>query len=204
MTTTFDGSGATINQGTMTRTVCNNTLKVALSDKRAVIKTRHTTKFNAQQVGRELAQIAKGFEQYKIMGEAMAKTHMAKDEVANFFKSCLGIPFDAKKEDVSTRKMNQFEELNQAYIKTLLEGTEPETAWSALNAVTRYVDHDKSARQGDAGIEQSRFHSAQFGTGAAMKARAVELLTDRYVTYAPSDDVSSILKQSFKPEMERV
>jgi phage/plasmid-like protein (TIGR03299 family) len=35
MSTTFDGSGATINQCTMTRVVCQNTLRMAHADKRA-------------------------------------------------------------------------------------------------------------------------------------------------------------------------
>jgi phage/plasmid-like protein (TIGR03299 family) len=64
MSTTFDGSGATINQCTMTRTVCQNTLRIAHADTRAQIKTRHSTRFNAAQVGKELAQLAQGFAQY--------------------------------------------------------------------------------------------------------------------------------------------
>mgnify|MGYP001591432721 CR=1 FL=1 len=50
------------------------------------------------------------------------------------------------------------------------------TWWGALNAVTHYVDHQASARDttGD-GVGASRFASAQFGTGAAMKNNALEL-----------------------------
>lgn len=195
MTTTFDGTGATINQGTMTRTVCNNTLKVALSDTRSVVKTRHNTRFDANRVGRELAQIASGFEQFKAMGDAMGSTYMSKDVVSKYFKSLLDIPFKAKRDDISTRKANQFAELNAAYRTTVLEGTEPETAWTALNAVTRYVDHDRSTRGGNAGQDEGRFLSAQFGSGAAMKAKAVELLI-------ADEDFKALLSQSFKPSSE--
>lgn len=211
MTTTFDGSGATINQGTMTRTVCNNTLKVALSDARAVVKTRHNTKFEPHRVGTELAQIAKGFDQYKAMGDAMGETHMTKDVVSKYFKTLLDIPFDAKQDDISGRKRNQFQELNSAYRSTVAEGTEPETAWAALNAVTRYVDHDRSTR-GGSGQEESRFLSAQFGSGATLKAHAVELLiTDEDFKsllgrpFTPSNrednDIKSLLARPFTPRM---
>ena len=176
MTTSFDATQATINQATMTRAVCANTIKAATADKRAVVKTRHNTKFNADRVGRELGQLCQGFEAFKAMGDAMADTTMKKDVVSKYFKALLDIPFDAKTDDVSARKLNQFSDLNRAYGATVREGTTPETAWTALNAVTRYVDHDRSTRGGTS-QDESRFLSAQFGSGAAMKAKAVELLT---------------------------
>jgi phage/plasmid-like protein (TIGR03299 family) len=211
MTTTFDGSGATINQATMTNVVCLNTLKASLCDTRAIIKTRHNTKFNPERVGNELSQIASGFETFKRMGDAMAATHFAKDETRNFFKKLLDIPFDAKSEDVSTRKLNQYNELKDAYRTTAGE-TEPETAWCALNAVTRYVDHDRSTR-GGSNQDEARFLSAQFGSGAAMKAQAVELLTSNEDFKAimaqpfipasrdPDADIKAMLASPFKPRM---
>lgn len=176
MSTTFDGSGATINQGTMTRVVCNNTLNVALTDARAVIRTRHNTKFDPARVGKELAQIAQGFASFKSMGEALAMNEMAKADISNFFKACLDIPFDVKSDEVSTRKLNQFESLGKAYTATVREGTQAGTAWAALNAVTRYVDHDRSVH-GDG--DEARLASAQFGSGATLKGKAMELLLPR-------------------------
>lgn len=171
MTTTFDGSGSTINQGTMTRVVCNNTLDMATADKRAVIRTRHNTKFDAAKVGRELGQIAQGFAVYKQVGDALAQAEMAKEEVSAFFKSCLDIAPDANFSDLSTRKQNQFEAVRQSYKTTVAEGAEG--AWAALNAITRYVDHERT------GDDEKRFVSAQFGTGAGMKAKAMGLLMPR-------------------------
>lgn len=178
MTTTFDGSGATINQGTMTRVVCNNTLNVAVADDRAVIRTRHNTRFDAARVGRELAQIAKGFASYSAMGEAMAQNEMAASDVSAFFKACLDIPFDTKEADVSSRKLNQFQALRNAYGATVREGTQSGTAWAALQAITRYVDHDKDTRGGDS-QDEARFTSAQFGSGAQLKSKAMDLLMPR-------------------------
>ncbi len=145
------------------------------------------------------------------MGDAMAETQMGKDVVAKYFKALLDIPFDAKSDTVSTRKLNQFQDLNRAYRSTVMEGTQPETAWTALNAVTRYVDHDRSTRGGNGNADESRFLSAQMGSGAAMKARAVELLTTDEdfrallskpfipsATVTGTDDVMAILRQPFR------
>jgi len=176
MSTTFDATGATKNKLTDTRVVCNNTLDVALGgDKRAEVSTRHTSKFNADKVSRELEGMAQSVEKYKIFGDQMAETRMVKETVSKYFKALLDIPFDAKVDDVSTRKMNQFSDLNRAYQQTVSEGAQAETAWAALNAVTRYVDHAKSTRGGNE--TESRLLSAQFGSGATMKAEAVRLIT---------------------------
>lgn len=175
MTTTFDGTGATKNQGTMTRTVCNNTLRVALADKRAVVSTRHNTKFNPERVGRELASIAQGYDNYRLMAEAMVQVDMSRAAVSDFFKTCLDIPKTASRDDISGKKLNQFDSLVSAYSTTLDEGTKPNSAWAALNAITRYVDHDRSTRGGES-KEEARVLSSNFGSGDALKAKAVNLL----------------------------
>lgn len=173
MTTTYDGTGSTINQGTMTRVVCNNTLNMALCDKRAVIRTRHNTKFDPAAVGAELASIAQGFAVYKGVGDALANVELTKEEVRAFFRECLEIPLDATKEEVSPRKQNQFSALSQAYTVSKREGA-ADGAWAALQAITRYVDHDRTK-----GDDEKTFTSAQFGSGATMKATAMNLLLPR-------------------------
>jgi phage/plasmid-like protein (TIGR03299 family) len=182
MSTSFDCSGATINQATMTRVVCQNTLDASLSDKRAVVRTRHNTKFDSKKVAAELSAIAQGFEAFKAMGDAMALVHMSERDTVAFFKALLDIPFDATSEDISGKKRNAFEALANAYETTLREGTEACTQWTALNAVTRYVDHDKNCKGADE--NESRFLSSNFGSGAAMKARAVQLLMPKMAVAA--------------------
>jgi phage/plasmid-like protein (TIGR03299 family) len=176
MSTTYDATGATTNQCSMTRAVCQNTIRIALADQRAMIKTRHSTKFDAAKVGRELAQLAQGFANYKAIGDAMALTEMSAQQVSEFFKTILEIPFDAKKEDVSTRKMNQFADLSRAYSTSVKEGAEKNSVWSALQAVTRYADHDRAVQKGDQQESIARFNSAQFGTGDLIKGKAMNLL----------------------------
>jgi hypothetical protein len=109
------------------------------------------------------------------MAEAMIAADMSAEQVSQFFKQCLDIPFDAKQADLSTRKMNQFQALRNAYSATVQEGTKPLSQWAALNAITRYVDHDKTTRGSD-NKDEARVLSANFGSGAALKAKAVALL----------------------------
>lgn len=176
MSTTFDGSGSTVNQCSMTRVVCQNTLRMAHADGRAMIKTRHSSRFNAAKVGEELSQLAQGFANYKKIGDAMATVEMSSKQVSDFFKQVLEIPFDAKQADISGRKMNQFKDLSQAYSTSVKEGAAKNTPWAALQAITRYVDHDRSVQTNGMTEQVARFRSAQFGSGDDLKGKAMGLL----------------------------
>lgn len=210
MTTTFDGTGSTINRATMTRVVCNNTLDAALADRqKSIVRTRHSTKFDPARVGAELATIAKGFTAYAAMGEAMAGHAMMGVEVSRLFKHVLEIPFDAETKDVSTRKMNQFGELSQAFTRTRNERNESKdgtSAWTALNAVTRYADHDRATR-GSGDADERRFASSVVemgGSGQALKARAVEYLEGIGVDWRGGDDgMAAFLAQPLRSDGPR-
>lgn len=181
MSTTYDATGSTINQATMTRVVCQNTLRMAHADSRAQIKTRHSTKFDAARVGKELGQLATGFANFKAIGDAMGRVEMAKDQVSDFFKDMLDIDRKAKREDISARKANQFSDLSVAYKRSVSEGAGNGTVWAALQAITRYADHDRSVRVpvgADVVRDENvaRFNAAQFGSGDTFKGKAMELL----------------------------
>lgn len=167
MSTSYDGTYATVNQGSMTRTVCNNTLDASLQDKRAVIRTKHCSVFNADAVSRELAVVAQSFQDYKAMGEAMVNVHMTGDQIAAFFKKVLNVTAE---DEISKRKENQIVALEAAYATTLREGVKQNSSWAVLQAVTRYIDHDRIAN------DNKRRQSAQFGEGAAIKRRAFAAL----------------------------
>jgi len=176
--TSFDGTLATYMQATLTRVVCDNTLHAAVWGKDAKasqIKIYHNAKFDAASAGKQLAEIVKSFDHFKQMGDAMATVELVNGEVSSFFKKLLDIDPKDKWDDLSTRKQNQFNAMRACYDETMQEGTEKGTVWTALNAVTRYVDHNRSSRNGDSPTS-ARFDSALFGSGANMKAQAVGLL----------------------------
>jgi phage/plasmid-like protein (TIGR03299 family) len=176
MSTSFDSSQATRNEATMTRVVCQNTLRAAHMNAKALIKTRHNTRFDGRQVHKELGQIAQSFVEFKALGDAMAQTEMAQRDVEVFFTSLLGIPADAKAADISTRTRNIAADLGASYRKTQSErASQRNDCWTALQAVTRYVDHDRTVRNAP-NETVGRFDSGTFGSGDAMKGKAMQLL----------------------------
>jgi phage/plasmid-like protein (TIGR03299 family) len=176
MSTSFDASQATRNEATMTRVVCQNTLRAAHANAKAMIKTRHNTRFDGKQVHRELGQIAQSFVEFKALGDAMAQTAMSQRDVEVFFTSLLGIPADAKAADISTRTRNIAADLGSSYRKTQRErNSDRNDCWTALQAVTRYVDHDRTVRNAPNEVV-GRFDSGTFGSGDQMKGKAMTLL----------------------------
>jgi phage/plasmid-like protein (TIGR03299 family) len=183
MSTSFDSTQATRNEASFIRVVCNNTLRAAHMGNKAVVKTRHSTRFNGAQVARDLADVLQAFDAYKVMGDALACAAMSRDDVVRFFGDVLEIPAGAKRGDkdaASTRKWNQLDDLQRAFGVTQRErNTEQADAWTALQAVTRYVDHDRSTRGSDGtadGLAAARFDSGTFGSGDALKGKALNLL----------------------------
>jgi phage/plasmid-like protein (TIGR03299 family) len=177
LTTSFDGSLATTAQATMIRVVCNNTLTASVFDpKAATIKIRHNklwTPSVAEEAHDKLTAVAESFDAYKGMAETLAAIRMSKIQTEEFFKTLL---FGNKKEDeIKTRGMTNFTNLMEAFGETIHEGTDANSAWTAFNAVTRYVDHGRSTRRtnGDESAEVARMSSAWFGSGAALKGKAL-------------------------------
>lgn len=176
MSTSFDASQATRNEATMTRVVCQNTLRAAHMNAKALIKTRHNTRFDGKAVHKELAQIASSFVEFKAMGDAMAQQAMTRDSVQSFFATLLGVAPDAKASDISTRTKNIATDLAASYRRTQHErNSSRDDVWTALQAVTRYVDHDRSVRNAPNEVV-GRFDSGTFGSGDQMKGKAMELL----------------------------
>jgi phage/plasmid-like protein (TIGR03299 family) len=175
MVTSFDGSLATRNKMLVTRVVCQNTLAVGLGEKTPSITTRHSTKFDAKRVGQELSRLAASTARFKQVGDAMATVHLDSNAMLTFFRQCLDIAESDKLEDLSTRKKNQLASLAGAHDRSVAEGAEKFTAWSALQAVTRYADHERSTRGGNS-EDAARFESANFGSGDALKQKAMGIL----------------------------
>jgi phage/plasmid-like protein (TIGR03299 family) len=182
-TTSFDGTMATGNIASMMATVCNNTLQMNRQSGKQT-KVRHNSALNEakqDKINDELMSVIASFEQYKVMADAMAIVKQSADDTKMLLQAIFfgkdKVPTSA--DDMKTQTKNQLEDLFDCYRITVQEGREVGTVWATLNAVTRYVDHNRTTRDhsGD-GELMSRFASAQFGSGQAMKARAVDYLTD--------------------------
>jgi phage/plasmid-like protein (TIGR03299 family) len=183
-TTTFDGTGSSLFWPSIIRAVCKNTIAAGLAGaKNTKVAVRHNAKLDPDTVRTQLAELAQATLQFKALGDALAKHSMSPQDISTLFKSVLDIPADATQNakgevvGTTTRKFNQFAELCQAFKRSTDERGGSKDAFTALQAVTRYVDHARSVKANGAGNETiARFDAANFGSGAALKAKAVGLL----------------------------
>lgn len=180
--TSFDGTLATRIGGTATRVVCENTLQAAAYGE-SVIAIRHNVEFDAVQHEKALEMLQKclaDFDGYRDMAESLYQIKMSERDVDAFFRKLAGVK---ESDDIESKGFGKakaiIDKLKAAFDVTLNEpGTDEMTAWAALGAVTRFVDHDRSARQTIEGETKNdaRFASAQFGSGSVLKAQAVKML----------------------------
>jgi phage/plasmid-like protein (TIGR03299 family) len=185
--TSYDGTMATVAKFTAIRVVCNNTITAAVggySNGRVIqgeaekntgylksaVRVLHSERFDAQAVRLQLGIVANSFEGFLVQSRQLAGTGMDQVQADDFVAELLR-PYHTSARPVTeskayTRIMQLF---NGQAIGSELPGVAG-TRWAMLNAVTELVDHERGRSN------NTRMESAWFGTGAALKARAVDLL----------------------------
>ena len=188
LATSYDGTMATVAKFTAIRVVCNNTITAAvggysngspikgeaetsLGYLKSAVRVLHSENFKADAVRMELGIAADAWERFLINSRQLAGVGMAQEE-ADAFVSALLKPWHRAARDVTqSRAYGRIMQLFQgAQIGADIPGVMG-TRWAMLNAVTELVDHERGRS------DNTRIESAWFGTGAALKSRAVELLT---------------------------
>lgn len=184
LATSFDATLSTTAKWTGVRTVCNNTLSLATgktnteSDKTTgavvqSIKVTHSERFDAAAVRQQLGIVLTAWDRFQVNARLLAEKELSPEEANELTYALIeptinppkGQPFpDVRK----TRNYRRIIELfsGDAIGYDLAGGN---TAWSWLNAITQFVDHERGRSA------SSRMNSAWFGTGDALKSRAFEL-----------------------------
>ncbi len=170
MSTSFDTTQASRLQPTDVNVVCNNTLRAAWTGADCVVKWYHGRAFDRDAIAADLAKVLAGSDRYKVIGDALATVKVTEEFNKTFFETLVGISPEAKKEDLATRTLNNYAALWSAFKTSTDERNGSQDAFTALNAVTRYVDHVKTVQGGD------RMSSATFGAGDRFKGQALGLL----------------------------
>lgn len=167
--TSYDGTMATVAKFTTIRVVCNNTITAALNDTQGTVRVLHSERFDPEAVRLELGIVANNWERFLVQSRQLAKVEMSAIEADSFVAELLK-PYHSGRLDVTeSRAFKRIRVLfNGGSIGNELAGS---TRWGMLNAVTELVDHERGRS------DNTRLESAWFGTGAAIKARALELLT---------------------------
>lgn len=179
--TSYDGTMATIAKFTAIRVVCNNTITPAVNstadetDKgylKSSVRVLHSERFDADAVRLQLGIVANQFERFMVQSRQLSHVTMTASDSDLFVRELLK-PYHTSKIDLSEtraykRVMDLFE--NRKAIGSDIPGVAG-TRWAMLNAVTQLVDHERGRS------DNTRLESAWFGTGSALKNRALELLT---------------------------
>jgi phage/plasmid-like protein (TIGR03299 family) len=184
----YDGTMSSFGYLSSLRTVCWNTLSANIAERKreggktgkagqGFFRVPHSAAFDGKVLGSALGLAGKELQVRSGIFNSLAGYKMQAAAVAKFFCDVLKIE-ETNHDKLSTRTRNVLDVLANAY----LTGPGAElasangTAWGALNAVTHYVDHLAATRDSyEDGTGAARFASAQFGTGADIKARALEL-----------------------------
>ena len=170
--TSYDGTMATVAKFTSVRVVCNNTITAALGrENSGTVRVLHSERFNPDAVRLELGIVGDSWERFLVQSRALVKVSMPKLAADAFVTELLTPYHSSKMELTATRGYRRIMELfNGQALGATIPGVAG-TRWAMLNAVTELVDHERGRSA------NTRIESAWFGTGAALKNRALELLS---------------------------
>ena len=174
LTNSHDGGSPLKVLFTPIRVVCENTLLAALgqADKSQTVSIRHTGDIlgKAKEAQRLLGISLKYYDSFGEQGRHFADRRLSASGLKSYFEDLVPDPKDAD----PSRAIATRESLVRLFESG--KGSDLESArgtlWGAVNAVAEFVDFERSARQSEMGEQMSRFKSALFGTGAALKERA--------------------------------
>lgn len=177
----YDGTLASFGYVSSFRTVCWNTLSANLAQAkggRSLFTIPHSSIFSGAVLGAALGLLG---QEMKVRAEVfnnLAGRKATQQKVAAYFAKVMDVDMGEGFEKLAPQTRRKLEALADAYQNG--PGANLQSAngtwWGALNAVTHYVDHLAATRDTTAdGPERSRFASAQFGTGARLKQKALEL-----------------------------
>lgn len=178
--TSYDGTMATIAKFTAIRVVCNNTITPAVNstagevDKgyiKSAVRVLHSERFDADSVRLQLGIVSNQFERFLVQSRQLAGVPMKAEDADSFVQELLA-PYHTSKKDIEESKAYKriLQLFNGAAIGSDIGGVAG-TRWGMLNAVTQLVDHERGRS------DSTRLESAWFGTGSAIKNRALELLS---------------------------
>jgi phage/plasmid-like protein (TIGR03299 family) len=169
LSTSADGSLATECRWTTVRTVCNNTLSIALKGKSA-FKVSHRSVFNPDDARDAVEAANAEFSAFMETARTLANVKMEQD-----IAEAMTIKLLTKTSEQVARESAAFERImglfNGGGKGSNFESAH-DTAWGWLNAVTEYADHHVRARS-----DENRQAAALWGAGDALKQKALSLVS---------------------------
>ena len=171
LVTSADGTLATQASMVSTRTVCNNTLTLAINeDSTNRIKVSHRRIFDPMMIKQNMGLIDNAWEKFKEDMKLLCNTSIS-DRAANEFIVKL---FSDNDGEISARAKNRAEQAYQLYMGNGMGAqTSKNTLWGVLNAITEQTQWHNNARSSD-----TKLWSTWYGAGAAMNDKAYSMLME--------------------------
>jgi phage/plasmid-like protein (TIGR03299 family) len=194
----FDGTTPIQVMFTMIRVVCNNTLSMAIKGAKNIFNVRHTSSAEEQvkQVQKALGLQYNYVTKADLVITSLVNAKLTATETVNILNDVIfpipqkiiqtvganNQPVHTLKEANQTaltirkNKIDRVLELVETGAGTDIPGVKG-TKWGLYNALTEFVDHDRTVKSGkNRTALEGRFENAPFGSGAAWKADALDLL----------------------------
>jgi len=169
LATSCDGSLATTAQFTSVRVVCNNTLQMAVGERKGAVRVPHSTTFDPAAVKQELGIGISAWESFMASIRALSNRPVNKFEAMSYLVNVLGDPALPLNDQPNQKAIQAVYGLYAGEGKGSKLEAASGTAWGLLNGITEYVDVHRRARNQD-----YRLDSAWFGQGAQIKQKAYE------------------------------
>lgn len=167
ISTSADGSLATEVRRTTVRTVCKNTLAMAMADAKASVKVSHRSVFDPASVKEFMGLNTAAWDAFRHNVTRLANIELLEEEAASIAVDVFGGGEKVRETAGFKKVMSLF---NGAGMGAEMDGVFG-TRWGMLNAFTEYADHHARAR-----TDENRFVSSQWGTNADLKQRALSAL----------------------------
>lgn len=172
LSTSFDGTSATVGQFTSIRVVCNNTLSAAdREDSLSRVNITHGASFDASLMRDKLGLVVGGFDgmmdNYRRLARQGVSSEYAKQFTNELFPAAYNQQTNTFKESHGFKRVLElFDGAGMGANSYGVYGTK----WGLLNAVTQYIDHERGHNV------DTRMNNAWFGNGDRLKTQAEELL----------------------------
>ena len=172
LSTSFDGTAATVGQFTSIRVVCNNTLSMADEEQApSRVVLTHGSYFDESLMRDKLGIVVNGFDGMMDKYRKLAREGVSSGYATVFANSLFPAAFNPQTNSFKQsrgfkRVLELFDGAGMGASAHGVYGTK----WGLLNAVTQYVDHERGHSV------DTRMSNAWFGYGNRLKSEAETLL----------------------------
>lgn len=173
-----DGSGSDTAKATPIRVVCQNTLNIANSGNRDLIRIPHRKSIAERHtdIARMVADLLRVFKATGDTFATLAAKQLDHAGVVAYIESVFPAAENGDLSDTIIRKRRIVHDLTYRGAGAEMAGsnatTGASTPWALYNAVTEYIDHVRPGDAKSSSAKAAANESAMFGTGAALKLQA--------------------------------